>query len=220
MRYFKVFLIVLAVFLAVFSPFLTTTVSANWYSYFQQGYFYGIRADIYTPTFKPYMPGGDHQSNSVTTLGGGPWVQAGWLLYPEWNQPRQYIEYWDSEGRQTVYLTNQPFGTGVKYEVSYNGQLGPETWCIWISGIKKDCWPDIRTAPTSLIAQSETHTTTDTVFWTDFTAIRLRNSSGIWVYPTLINNMKAEPPYGNSVKTSDNFKTWRHGLFLSFLVYD
>jgi hypothetical protein len=200
------------------SPLFIRTVSANWYSYYSQSGYYGLWSTIYTPSNKPYIPSGDHQSNSVTTEGGAAWVQAGWILYPNWNQPKQYMEYFVSGVRHLDYLSDQSWGTGIKYEVSYDGSTGNNRWCVWVNGLKRGCWNDIDPAPRLLIAQSETHITTDTVFWTDFKYIRVRNAAGTWVYPTLVNHMHADHPYGNTVLTSESFRTWRHGIFLPFVV--
>lgn len=210
-----VFLVMLLLFL---SPLFILTVSANWYSYYSQSGYYGLWSTIYTPLNKPYIPSGDHESNSVTTPGGAAWVQAGWILYPDWDLPKRYIEYFVSGVRHVDYLNDQSWGTGKKYEVSFDGSTGNNRWCIWVSGLQRGCWNDIHAAPSLLIAQSETHTTTDTVFWTDFTNIRIRNAAETWVYPTLVNHMHADPPYGNTILASDSFLTWRFGIFLPLVV--
>ncbi len=210
-----VFLIVLSLF---FSPYFILTVSANWYSYFSQTGYYGLWSNIYTPLYEPFIATGDHQSNSVTTPGGAAWVQAGWIFYPGWNQPKQYIEYFVGGVIHLDYLNDQPWGTVARYEVSFDGSSGINRWCIWVNTWQIGCWNDIDPAPSLLIAQSETHTSTDTVFWTDFTYIKVRNASGIWVNPTLSNNMHADVPYGNTILTNDAFRTWRHGMHLPIIV--
>lgn len=218
MKQIKTPFVFLVLLLVVISPFFTSSVSANWYSYYSQGGYDGLWATFFTPENEPYIPSGDHQSNSVSTPGGGPWVQTGWIFYPTWSQPRQYMEYWVGGVRNLDELNDQPWGTGIKYEVSYDGTTGTNRWCIWVDRIRRGCWNDIHSAPTLLIAQSETHTTTDTVFWTDFTAIKVRNANGVWVSPTLQNNMHADPPYGNTILTNESFRTWRHGIFLPIIV--
>jgi hypothetical protein len=218
MQHSKVPLVFLAVLLLSLSPLSIRTVSANWYSYYSQSGYYGLWSIIYTPTSKPYTPSNDNQSHSVTTPGGGPWVQAGWLLYPTWSQAKQYYEYGVGGVHEVVNLNNQAWGTGIKYEVSYDGSTGSNRWCVWINGVRIRCWNDVHTAPSRLIVQSETHTTTDTVFWTDFTYIKVRNAAGTWVNPTLVNHMHADPPYGNTILTNGSFRTWRHGIFLPLVV--
>ncbi len=218
MKHFKAPLIFLVPLLLILSPLFIRTVSAKWYSYYLQSGYYGLWSTIYTPSSKPYIPAGDHQSNSVTTEGGTAWVQAGWILYPNWNQPKQYMEYFVSGVKFFNYLNDQSWGTGIKYEVSFDGSTGINRWCIWIGGLQRGCWNNIDPAPSLLIAQSETHITTDTVFWTDFRSIRVRNAAGTWVYPSLVNHMRANPPYGNTILTSESFKTWRHGIFLPLVV--
>ena len=119
---------------------------------------------------------------------------------------------------EVVQLNNQSWGTGIKYEVSYDGSTGSNRWCVWINGSQIRCWNGVHTAPCLLIAQSETHTTTDTVFYTDFKAIRVRNAAGTLIYPTLVGHMAEDPPYGNSILSSDSFRTWRYGIFLPIVV--
>lgn len=211
-------MVFLAAFLLFLSPFFIRTVSANWYSYYSQSGYYGLWSTIYAPLNRPYIPGGDHQSNSVTTEGGAAWIQAGWILYPNWSQPKQYMEYFISGVRYLDYLNDQSWGTGIKYEVSFDGSTGNNRWCIWVNGLQRGCWNDIDPAPGLLIAQSETHTSTDTVFWTDFKFIRVRNTVGTWVYPTLVNHMHVDSPYGNTILSSESFRTWRHGIFLPLVV--
>jgi hypothetical protein len=218
MQHSKAPLVFLAVLLIFLSPLFIRTVSANWYSYYSQSGYYGLWSTIYTPSSKPYTPNNDNQSHSLTTPGGGPWVQAGWYLYPNWSQAKQYYEYGVGGVHEVVPLSNQPWGTGIKYEVSYDGSTGSNRWCVWINGVRIRCWNDVHSAPSLLIAQSETHTTTDTVFYTDFKAIRVRNAAGTWVYPTLVNHMHADTPYGNTILTSESFRTWRHGIFLPLVV--
>jgi len=214
----KTLMVSLNLLLLLLSPLFMLTVTANWYSYYSQSGYYGLWSTIYTPLNKPYIPSGDWQSNSVTTPGGAAWVQTGWILYPDWNLPKQYMEYFVSGVRQLDYLNDQSWGTGIKYEVSFDGSTGNNRWCIWVNGLQRGCWNDIHAAPSLLIAQSETHTTTDTAFLTDFTNIRIRNAAGTWVYPTLINHMHADPPYGNTILTSESFRTWRYVIFLPLVV--
>lgn len=214
----KVPLVILVSLLLFLSPLFSRTVSANWYSYYSQNGYYGLWSIIYTPSNKPYIPSGDHQSNSVTTEGCAAWVQTGWILYTNWNQPKQYIEYFVSGVRYLDYLSDQSWGTGIKYEVSYDGSTGNNRWCIWVNGVQRGCWNDIDPAPSLIFAQSESHTTTETVFWTDFTYIKVRNSAGMWVLRTLVNHMHADPPYGVTILSNESFKTWRHGIFLPLVV--
>lgn len=77
MQHSKAPVVFLAVLLLFLSPLLIRTVSANWYSYYSQSGYYGLWSVIYTPSSKPYTPSNDTQSHSVTTPGGGPWVQTG-----------------------------------------------------------------------------------------------------------------------------------------------
>lgn len=218
MKQFKGFFIFLILVSILFTPYISLPVTANWYSYYVQSGYYGIWATIITPVSEPYMPSYDHQSHSVSTPGGGRWVQSGWIFYPDWYQPRQYMEFFNMGLRDLVELNDQPWGTGIKYEVSYDGSNGWNRWCVWVGGIKRGCWNDITPAPTQLIAQSETHFHTNSVFWTNFTLIRLQNTNGLWVYPTLQNNMQNDPPYSYSILTNESFRTWRHGIFMPLIV--
>jgi hypothetical protein len=200
------------------SLLVATAASANWYSYYQQNGYYGIWATIYTPTTKPFTAIGDNQSHSVTTPGGGPWVQTGWELYPNWSQALQYYEYAVGGVQNVVPLNPQGWGTGIKYEVSQEGTPDLKRWCVWINGIQIQCWNGITSAPTILTAQSETHTDPQTVFMTTFQSIRIRNASGTWVSPTLLGNMGAYPPYHYTILNSDSFQTWRYGVFLPIIT--
>lgn len=116
--------VVLAEVLLFLSPLLIRIVSANWYSYYSQSGCYGLWSIIYTPSNKPYTPINDNQSHSLTTPGDGPWIQAGWYFYPNWGQAKQYYEYGVGGVHEVVPLNNQPWGTGIKYEVSYDESTG------------------------------------------------------------------------------------------------
>ncbi len=208
----------ISIFLLFSSMLFVLPVSANWYSYYSQSGYYGLWAVIYTPKNIPYTPNGDNQSHSVTTPGGGPWVQTGWLYYPNWSQAKQYYEYGVGGDHEIIYLNNHVWGTGCKYEVSQDGDIGLNRWCVWVNGVKIRCWNNIHAAPSLLIAQSETHFNPETVFFTSFKAIRVRNAAGTWVYPTLSNHMTADPPYRYSILTSTSFQTWRIGIFLPLMI--
>lgn len=193
----------------------TTAFAKGFYSYFMRGSYYGIWADISTPatapitpiTYDPVINEYTHRSHSLTTPGGASWAQVGWLYYPG-NLPLQYYEYLDTLGNyDLVYVGNQQWGTTVKYEVSHNGA---QTWCVWIGGIQKDCLENTDSAPNTMIAQSEVHCDPNTRIQTQFTNIRVRNASGVWVDPGVSTGyMHKDFPYNYTILSSSAFSTSR-----------
>jgi hypothetical protein len=192
----------------------TTTLAQNYYAWFQRGNFFGIWAYISTPSTPPSMPftldsTGNYytlQSHSLTTPGGNSWAQVGILYYPG-GDPQQYYEYADTlGGYDLVLIGTQEWGKSVKYEVSHNGA---QTWCVWVGGDQIQCLPNTDTAPNIMSAQSEVHYDPNTRIQTQFTDIKVRNSSGVWVDPSISSYMHKNYPYDYTVTSSSSFSTWR-----------
>lgn len=216
MRFIKEFIRITILLGLLSSLLFTGTAYASWYSFYQQGNFYGIWATIHTPGGRPFVGSGDGQSHSVTTPGGGDFVQTGWLLHDYQTQALQYYEYGVNGMYDQVWLNPQAWGTGIKYEVSQEGAL--DNWCVWINGVQVRCWAGVNNAPMSLIAQSEIHIDPNTVISTKFEGIRVRNASGVWIYPTLNGHAWSDPPYKYAITSSDSFITFRLAIYLPLVV--
>ena len=157
-----------------------------------------------------------HQSHSVTTAGEGSWAQVGWLYYPG-NQPLQYWEYQNTSGdRDLDYIGSQSWGTTIKYQVSHTGG---QTWCVWVGGIQKLCFPNTDLAPNKMIAQSEVHHDPNTRIATQFTEISLKKASGNWELASVsLSDMHRNFPYNYTTTIgSSSFSTWRRSTTDRFI---
>jgi hypothetical protein len=154
----------------------TSKAYAEWYAWYDQGDYYGVWATIQSPTVAPYTPPDSGQSHSVTTPGPY-WMQAGWLYGYGDAAPTKYYEYCaeNCENDPTQYHKELPgsqtWGSGVKYEVSYDGSMGNKTWRAWVGGIRQICIPNIQTAPVNVMIQSEIHRSPRTEINTEFRLI-------------------------------------------------
>jgi hypothetical protein len=203
----------------------TSNASANWYAWYQQGSYYGVWATIQAPSTAPSTPTGAGQAHSVT-IPGPHWIRAGWYYFSGDTTPQKYWEYCaeNCENDPAQYklqpLGSQAWGSGVKNEVSHDSSMGQKTWCAWVGGVRKVCKENIQTAPTTVIIQSEVHASPQTQINTEYRSIRIRNSSGVWVYADL-NNLFSDFPYKAVKQSSERFRTYRivtKDIFLPIVV--
>lgn len=210
----------------IFLMIYATGAHASWYSDYEGGDFYGLWATIWTPSSAPYTPEYAGQSNSVTTTMPY-WMQTGWRYYAGDTLPDKYWEYCaincendDSQfDRQPA--GKQSWNTGIKYEVSFDGSLGPKTWCAWIGGIKIKCKDNVKSPPSYMIAQSEVHFDSRVQVNTLFQSVYTKNASGYWVGANLDNHLFADFPYAIVKLSSVNFRTYRlqtHDVFLPLVI--
>jgi len=146
-----------------------------------------------------------HQSHSVTTPGGASWAQVGVLYYPG-NDPQQYYEYANPGGRDVVPIGSQSWGTSIKYSLKHDTA---QTWCVWVGNDLIQCLPNTDTAPNMMIAQSEVHYDPNMHIETQFTDIKVKNSLGNWVDPSISSFMNKDFPYNFTVINSSSFSTGR-----------
>ncbi len=214
MRDALMFLSKITIFLVLILLVFTSDAYASWYAWYQQSSYYGVWAIIWAPASAPFTPIGAGQSHSVS-IPGPYWVQAGWRYYDGDSIPQKYYEYCaencenDSSQYDLVGLGSHNWNSAVKYEVSYDGSLGDKTWCAWVGGVRQYCKDNIRIAPSTILIQSEVHVNPQSQINTEFSSIRIKNSTGIWVYPTLNGNLFNNFPYKAEEITSEHFRTYR-----------
>lgn len=170
-RFLAVVILVLTFFMVAAQP-----VWASWYAGNYQTSAYGIQANIYTPSSAPYLASSG-ESNSVTTTAPY-WVQTGWRYYKNWANARPYVEYNLSTGYDLTEYGTQSWDTYKNYKL-YHSVSG---WSVFIDSDLKLCVSGggLPTTPTTLIAQSEVHSSSSNELDTTFSSVYWRNSNGTW----------------------------------------
>jgi len=137
---------------------------------------YGVQATISTPSSKPYLESGAHESNWI-----GPntsyWVQTGWITWPSISNAHSYVEVVWTGLRFYQEYDIQNWGTDRQYKVQY--EFG---WAAYIGGVWKGMWGGggLPNPPVQVAGLSEVHNSSYSTLDTWFKYIQWKNSSGTY----------------------------------------
>jgi hypothetical protein len=175
--------ILLSVFigLAIFIMAVQPVMATDYYSGNYQGSVYGVKANIYTPSSKPYLAYQDGEGSWVSTAYTPYFVQTGWLCRLADTYATSYVEYQLSGGYDIEYGTTQSWGTYRNYKLNYD-LSDTYVWNIYFDGfylmsVEDDALP---TPPTTLYAFSEVKGSPATELYTDFAGVQYMDSYGSW----------------------------------------
>lgn len=198
--------------LMLLSTFLTSgTASASWYVGNTRNNAYGAWAYITTPSTAPSLVSGSGSGeyNHVTTYGPN-WIQTGWGFFYGQSAAFKYVESCINQCNQSgdYYMNDQigtqGWGTTVDYLIEW--QYGTH-WCAYVGGVQKHC-RDVRSAPTTAIAESEVQYSSDNGLDTTFNPVRYKQSNGVWTTFDG-NNFWADSPYHYQAYSSSSWRAYR-----------